>query len=149
MEGDPPMTVNDDTVYVEVFYITTDASHDRFRKAEKIKSHAQCGEINAENWSLYDRVCEDVFSLENLPGECSIGVLLSHIYSKLQLRKDDELYFCSSDSQNPRKSDIGDIIAVDGYAYFIDVASTFTYVGKVEDLCTAAKSSFRRPVETD
>ena len=134
MAANPPLTVNDDSVYIEIFYLMPDVSHDQYQLAQKINNEALCGEIDSSNWSLYTLICEGVFSLDKLPGECSIGVLLSHIYSKLQLQVDEDLHFSSDGCVNPRKADIGDIIAINGHAYFIDVASTFTYIGEVEDL---------------
>ena len=128
------MTIDADSVYTEVFYLTTDKDHKRYKRATEIRNHAQCGDINNSTWELYDHICEGVFCLKQLPGECSVGLILSHIYSKFQMYSGGTIKFQAGVCTYPRRATVGDMIAIDNMAYFIDVASTFTFVGSVEDL---------------
>lgn len=139
MNTTPPMTIDADSVYIEVFYLTTDKHHKRYKEANDIRNHAQCGDINNNTWKLYDRVCEGIFCLKQLPGECSVGLILSHIYSKFQKNTGGTIELRAGTCTYPRRAAIGDIIAIDGMAYFIDLASTFTFVGSVEDLSSPSE----------
>jgi|AntDeeMinimDraft_5_1070356.scaffolds.fasta_scaffold12339_2 hypothetical protein len=121
-----------DSAEVEVYYTTYDTDHEGFELAREIRYAPATHNIGPEDWIAYDFGFGGTVDLSDLPGECSIGVLLSYLYARLQGgRSDDELGY---DGTEHRSVSIGDLIVVDGSAYLVDKGHSFRHVGKIDNL---------------
>lgn len=122
------------TVEIEVHYSTMDPESEAFELARDIRAAADPDLVDEHSFAAaYDRVGGGTIDTDEWPFDpTDTRTILGHVWDRFQGGRVDNVL--GYDGSETRSMMIGDIIVVDGFAFFVGPVTSFPGLGKVEYL---------------